>query len=94
MDRNVSLLNIDPSDLRLPFTQDLSECFEITSSMFIVAAETSKMRSDRVGVKPCVFLLDPVSAVDIDTSGDFDLAQSLWERGVRRGACLGCVLPE
>lgn len=70
-------INHNPEELIR--TQDLSPVFEENSNFYIFS-KTSFKRADnrRIGVKPKMFVMDKIEAIDIDEEPDFKLAETLY----------------
>ncbi len=70
-------LNHDPNELRR--TQDLEPLFEENSNFYIFSKEAfAKAGNKRIGLKPSVFEVNKLEAVDIDEPEDFVLAELLY----------------
>ena len=70
-------INHNPEELIR--TQDLSPVFEENSNFYIFS-KTSFKRADnrRIGLKPKMFVMDKIEAIDIDEEPDFKLAETLY----------------
>ena len=70
-------INHNPEELIR--TQDLSPVFEENSNFYIFS-KTSFKRADnrRIGLKPKMFVMDKIEAIDIDEDPDFKLAETLY----------------
>ena len=70
-------INHNPEELIR--TQDLSPVFEENSSFYIFS-KTSFKRADnrRIGLKPKMFVMDKIEAIDIDEEPDFSLAEIIY----------------
>ena len=75
-EENGSPLNHNPNELLR--TQDLPPLFEENSNLYIFSKD-SFQNSDkkRIGLKPLMFEIDKIEAVDIDEPQDFIIAESL-----------------
>ena len=68
-------INHDPANLLR--TQDLKPIYEENSCIYIFSKATNLKIKNRIGLKPFLFPLDPLEAVDIDTMDDFIFAEYL-----------------
>ncbi len=75
-------INHDPAVLLQ--TQDLPPVFEENSCLYLFTAATLRERSNRIGARPLTFELPPGEACDIDQEIDFQIAEFLMERRLRR----------
>ena len=75
-------INHDPQELLR--TQDLPPVFEENSNFYIFS-KTSFLNAgnNRIGLKPQMFELDKLEAIDIDDMEDFDLAETLYTRRIK-----------
>jgi CMP-N-acetylneuraminic acid synthetase len=71
-------VNHDPSVLLR--TQDLAPLFIENSCFFIFTPELLRLRGTRIGLRPYMFEMTGLEAVDIDTEDDFSLASAIAER--------------
>ncbi len=70
-------VNHNPQELLR--TQDLPAMFEENSNFYIFTKESfSAAGNKRIGVKPFMFEMPPMEAVDIDTNFNFNLAQHIY----------------
>ena len=61
-------------------TQDLEPLYEENSNFYIFSKKSFKNSGDkRIGVKPYLFEIDKIEAVDIDFPEDFTIAESLYK---------------
>jgi CMP-N-acetylneuraminic acid synthetase len=68
-------INHDPT--RLLRTQDLPPMYEENSCMYIFERDIFLERKNRIGLRPNLFVIDPIEALDIDEESDFRLAEYL-----------------
>ena len=59
-------------------TQDLPPIYEENSCLYLFSAETIRTKHNRIGVRPIMFEMDPLEAVDIDEELDFRIAELLY----------------
>jgi len=59
-------------------TQDLPPIYEENSCLYLFSAETIRTQHNRIGVRPIMFEMDPLEAVDIDEELDFRIAELLY----------------
>lgn len=72
-----SPINHDPGELRR--TQDLPPVYEENSNIYIFSRSSFKEAGKkRIGVRPYMFEMDGIEAVDIDVMNDFELARALY----------------
>jgi CMP-N-acetylneuraminic acid synthetase len=77
-DSNGSPFNHNPNELLR--TQDLEPLFEENSNFYIFTRESFlKSGGNRIGLKPFLFEIDKIEAVDIDEPQDFIIAESLYK---------------
>ena len=70
--------NHDPSELLR--TQDLEPLYEENSNFYIFTKESFFNSGEkRIGLKPFMFEIDKIEAVDIDEPQDFIIAESLYK---------------
>jgi CMP-N-acetylneuraminic acid synthetase len=69
-------VNHDPEVLLR--TQDLPPIYEENSNMYIFTRQNLERRRNRLGVRPMMFEVDRVEAMDIDTELDFRVAEFLF----------------
>jgi CMP-N-acetylneuraminic acid synthetase len=73
-----SAINHNPSELLR--TQDLPPVFEENSCFYIFSKKSFQAAgSKRIGLKPLMFELDKLEAVDIDEPADFIIAEALYK---------------
>lgn len=76
-DKEAKPINHDPNELRR--TQDLEPLFEENSNFYIFSRESFKKANDkRIGLRPKLFEVNKLEAVDIDEPEDFVLAELLY----------------
>jgi CMP-N-acetylneuraminic acid synthetase len=71
-------VNHNPSVLMR--TQDLAPLFIENSCFFIFTPELLRLRHNRIGVRPFMFEMSPLEAIDIDIEEDFAIATAIAER--------------
>ena len=75
-DKNGNPFNHDPKELLR--TQDLEPLFEENSGFYIFTKESFKNANNkRIGLRPLMFELDKIEAIDIDEPSDFIIAETL-----------------
>jgi len=75
-DKNGKPFNHDPRELLR--TQDLEPLFEENSGFYIFTKESfNNSGNKRIGLKPLMFEIDKIEAIDIDELSDFKIAQTL-----------------
>ncbi len=75
-DKKGNPLNHSPKELIR--TQDLDPLFEENSGFYIFTKESfKKAKNKRIGLKPLMFEIDKIEAIDIDDLCDFKIAESL-----------------
>jgi len=75
-DKNAKPVNHDPKELLR--TQDLEPLYEENSNFYIFSKEAFiQARGKRIGLKPQIFEVNKLEAVDIDEPEDFKLAELL-----------------
>ena len=61
-------------------TQDLSPIFEENSNFYIFSKNSfNNAKKNRIGLKPQMFEVDKLEAIDIDEQQDFELAEILYK---------------
>lgn len=71
-------LNHNPNELLR--TQDLEPLFEENSNFYLFTKDSfEKSGGKRIGVKPLMFEIDKIEAVDIDEPQDFIIAEALFK---------------
>lgn len=71
-------LNHDPVNLLR--TQDLPPIYEENSNMYIFSKDSFlNSGGKRIGVRPLMFEIDKIEAIDIDESHDFLIAEALYK---------------
>jgi len=77
-DINGKAINHDPRELVR--TQDLLPIFEENSCFYIFTKDSFKQSGGkRIGLKPLMFELDKIEAIDIDNIEDFILAEAVYK---------------
>ena len=75
-DKNGNPFNHDPKELLR--TQDLDPLFEENSGFYIFTKESFKNADHkRIGLRPLMFEIDKIEAIDIDEPSDFIIAETL-----------------
>jgi len=75
-DKNAQPINHNPKELLR--TQDLEPLFEENSNFYIFSKESfENSNKKRIGIKPQIFEVNKLEAVDIDEPEDFKLAELL-----------------
>jgi len=75
-DKNGAPFNHDPKELLR--TQDLEPLFEENSGFYIFTKESFKNSDNkRIGLRPLMFEIDKIEAIDIDEPSDFIIAETL-----------------
>ena len=75
-DKNAKPINHNPNELLR--TQDLEPMYEENSNFYIFSKEAFKNANNkRIGLKPQIFEVNKLEAIDIDESEDFKLAELL-----------------
>ena len=75
-DKNGAPFNHDPKELLR--TQDLEPLFEENSGFYIFTKESFKNAGHkRIGLRPLMFEIDKIEAIDIDEPSDFIIAETL-----------------
>ena len=78
-DGNGKAINHNPNELIR--TQDLEPLYEENSNFYIFSKESFKNAGNkRIGIKPQIFEVNKLEAIDIDESEDFELAEILYKR--------------
>ena len=73
-DKNGKPFNHDPKDLIR--TQDLDPLYEENSGFYIFTKQSFKNANNkRIGLKPLMFEIDKIEAIDIDEPEDFKIAE-------------------
>ena len=71
-------VNHNPKELLR--TQDLPPLFEENSNIYLFSRESfEKAGRKRIGLKPKLFIIDPMEAIDIDSEEDFLLAETIYK---------------
>ena len=77
-DKNTNPVNHDPSQLLR--TQDLEPLYEENSNIYIFSKESFKNAGKRrIGLKPQIFEMNKLEAIDIDEPEDFVLAEIIYQ---------------
>jgi len=75
-DKNGNPFNHEPKELLR--TQDLEPLFEENSGFYIFTKESFKNADNkRIGLRPLMFEIDKIEAIDIDEPSDFIIAETL-----------------
>ncbi|MDY0181282.1 acylneuraminate cytidylyltransferase family protein [Aliarcobacter skirrowii] len=77
-DKNAKAINHNPNELLR--TQDLEPMYEENSNFYIFSKESFKeANSKRIGLKPQIFEVNKLEAIDIDEPEDFIMAEFLYK---------------
>ena len=77
-DKNANPINHNPEELLR--TQDLEPLYEENSNFYIFSKESFKNAGNRrIGLKPKIFEVNKLEAIDIDEPEDFILAEVLYQ---------------
>lgn len=77
-DENVQPVNHNPTELLR--TQDLPPLYEENSNFYIFSKESFlKADNKRIGIKPLMFEINKLEAIDIDEEEDFILAEMIYK---------------
>lgn len=77
-DKNGTPINHNPNELLR--TQDLPQVYEENSCLYIFSKTSFKKAGNkRIGLKPYMFEIDKLEAVDIDDAEDFIIAEALMK---------------
>ncbi|MBT0864981.1 acylneuraminate cytidylyltransferase family protein [Campylobacter coli] len=77
-DKNVKAINHNPEELLR--TQDLEPMYEENSNFYIFSKKSFELAGKkRIGLKPQIFSMNKLEAVDIDNPEDFILAELLYK---------------
>ncbi len=74
-DKDGRAINHDPK--KLIRTQDLEPIYEENSNIYIFSKQSFKNSGARIGLRPMLFEMSPLEAMDIDEETDFILAEQL-----------------
>lgn len=76
-DNNGKPFNHDPK--KLIRTQDLNPLYEENSGFYIFTKDSFENADNkRIGLRPLMFQIDKIEAIDIDEPADFKIAESLY----------------
>ncbi|XAK24277.1 acylneuraminate cytidylyltransferase family protein [Campylobacter coli] len=77
-DKNAKAINHNPEELLR--TQDLESMYEENSNFYIFSKNSFNMAGKkRIGLKPQIFSMNKLEAIDIDNPEDFILAELLYK---------------
>lgn len=76
-DKDLKPINHDPKELIR--TQDLPPVYEENSNFYIFSREGFSKSGQRIGMKPGIYELDKLEALDIDEESDFILAEKIYQ---------------
>ena len=77
-DKNAKAINHNPE--KLLRTQDLEPMYEENSNFYIFSKKSFELaRNKRIGLKPQIFSMNKLEAIDIDNPEDFILAELLYK---------------
>jgi CMP-N-acetylneuraminic acid synthetase len=75
-DKNLKPIKHNPIDLMR--TQDLEPVYEENSNFYIFSTSSFRIaRNERIGLKPNIFEINKIEAIDIDTKEDFIIAEAI-----------------
>ncbi|MFZ4863880.1 cytidylyltransferase domain-containing protein [Sphingobacterium sp. Mn56C] len=74
-----TFISHDRNTMKWPRSQDLEPLFEVNSAIFINPRENYLKYDDRIGLKPFMYELTKIEALDIDWNDDFRLAELIYE---------------
>jgi CMP-N-acetylneuraminic acid synthetase len=77
-------INYDRTIERWPRTQTLEVVHEVNSAVFLASTDIYRTQEDRIGMKPLLYSLDRLTAMDVDWEDDFLLAEQMLLGGIRR----------
>ncbi|MBQ4677644.1 acylneuraminate cytidylyltransferase family protein [Aeromonas hydrophila] len=63
-----------------PRTQTIEPLYEINSAVFLNGIDQYKSMSDRIGLKPIMYISDGIKSMDIDWPDDFLFAEFMWQQ--------------
>jgi len=75
-DKKCRAVNHDPNVLLQ--TQDLPAIFEENSCIYLFTAGSLLETARRIGLRPAMFEVDPLEAIDIDEESDFLVAEAVY----------------
>jgi CMP-N-acetylneuraminic acid synthetase len=75
-------INYNRSIEKWPRTQMLEPVHEVNSAIFLAHVQIYADQQDRVGIRPKLFEMDPLQAIDIDWETDFIMAETLLTKGL------------
>lgn len=71
-------ISYNRDELKWPMTQNIRPFFEIDSGAFVSSISNYKNLSDRIGIRPFIFIQEKMKSLDIDWPDDFKLAEEIW----------------
>lgn len=77
-------INHDRSLVKWPRTQDLKPLYEINHAFYINSVANYLKNNDRIGNNPFLYELDKIKSFDIDWEDDFRIAESIYEKIIRK----------
>jgi len=77
-------INYDRSIEKWPRTQTLEPLFEVNSAAFVIDSKLMANLNDRIGRHPRLYSLDRRASMDVDSLGDFRLAEEVWIEAARQ----------
>lgn len=83
LNKSGELIN-NTTNIQWPRTQDLDPLYEINHTMFIAHRDTYINQINRIGKIPYLYILDKISAFDIDWPEDFKIAECLYSQYVNK----------
>ncbi len=81
--KNGQPINHDPK--KLIKTQELEPLLEENSCFYIFSRKSFFLNKNRIGSKPILFPIDPLTAIDIDEAHDFKFAEYLMNYRIKNG---------
>jgi len=76
-DKNVQPINHNFNEMLR--TQDLEPYYEENSNFYIFSRSSFKASKNRIGLKPNMYIMNKLEAIDIDEPADFILAEILYK---------------
>lgn len=73
-------INYDRLVEKWPRTQDLEPVYEVNSGAFIAPCDVYRRNNDRIGALPYLYVLDKLTAHDVDWPEDFSIAECMVEK--------------
>src|SRR3989338_4491781 len=76
-DKDRNPINHNPR--KLIRTQDLSPIYEENSNFYIFSRNSFKKNNNRIGIRPYLYKMNKIEAIDIDNKEDFKLAELIFK---------------